>query len=143
MHDLVEGLNDEQIRRPINAGKWSIFEDIVHLATYQHTFINRIEKIMNEENPSISRYTAETDPLFYDNCTRPTREIIVDLINTRKLLTAKLLSLNRTQLERCGKHPAYGQMNILQWTEFFLLHEAHHLLTIFKQAAELRKVLVQ
>jgi hypothetical protein len=30
-------------------------------------------------------------------------------------------------------------MNIMQWLNFFLLHEAHHLFTIFKLAAELRK----
>jgi hypothetical protein len=30
-------------------------------------------------------------------------------------------------------------MTILQWMNFFLLHEAHHLFTIFKLAAELKK----
>jgi hypothetical protein len=31
-------------------------------------------------------------------------------------------------------------MNMVQWFNFFLLHEAHHLFTIFKLAAELRKL---
>ena len=37
--DILEGLSDEQIRRQVLPGKWSIFENIVHLQTYQHTFI--------------------------------------------------------------------------------------------------------
>ena len=43
--DLMDGLSDEQIRRQVNTGKWSIFENIVHLQTYQHTFISRVKKM--------------------------------------------------------------------------------------------------
>ena len=35
---------DEQIRWQIIPGKWSIFENIVHLTTYQHAFIKRLIK---------------------------------------------------------------------------------------------------
>ena len=35
--DILDGLSDEQIRKQLNPGKWSIFENIVHLQTYQHT----------------------------------------------------------------------------------------------------------
>ena len=34
--DLIDGLTEEQVRRQIIPGKWSIFENIVHLQTYQH-----------------------------------------------------------------------------------------------------------
>jgi len=43
--DIIDGLTDEQIRRQIITGKWSIFENITHLATYQHTFISRIKQM--------------------------------------------------------------------------------------------------
>ena len=49
--DLIDGLNDEYIRRNVIPGKWSIFENIVHLQTYQHTFLNRIQKMLNDDNP--------------------------------------------------------------------------------------------
>ncbi|MGH7237346.1 MAG: DinB family protein, partial [Candidatus Saccharimonadales bacterium] len=38
------------------------------------------------------------------------------------------------KLERMGIHPKYGKLTVLDWTEFFLLHEAHHLYTIFQLA---------
>lgn len=62
-----------------------------------------------------------------------------DLITTRRELIAKILSLKEENVERTGGHPAFGTMNIKQWLNFFLLHEAHHLFTIFKLAAELKK----
>ena len=62
-----------------------------------------------------------------------------DLLATRKELAAGILSFQTADLQKTGVHPAYGQMNMIQWLNFFLLHEAHHLFTIFKMAAELRK----
>jgi uncharacterized damage-inducible protein DinB len=137
--DLIEGLTDEQVRRPIIAGKWSIFENIVHLQTYQHTFIIRVKKILEENDPAFDRYTAEADPLFLDNCGLSTREIMQDLLSTRKELAAGILLFKESDLTRTGRHPAFGQLNLLQWLNFFLLHEAHHLFTVFRLAAELRK----
>jgi len=138
--DILDGLSDEQIRRQLNPGKWSIFENIVHLQTYQHTFIRRIRKILDEENPVFDRYTAEADPLFHDNCTKSSREVMADLLTIRKELSNGILSFKETDLEKEGIHPAYGKMNLVQWLNFFLLHEAHHLFTIFKMGAELKKI---
>jgi len=137
--DIIEGLSDEQIRRQVIPGKWSIFENIVHLATYQHEFIRRLQLILESpEPPQFLRYVAESDPLFYDNCSKTTREIMQDLITTRRELIARGLTLNDEQIERTGTHPVFGKLNILLWMNFFLLHEAHHLFTIFKLAPEAR-----
>jgi uncharacterized damage-inducible protein DinB len=138
--DIIDGLSDEQIRRPIIAGKWSIFENIVHLQTYQHTFISRVKQILENNNPAFGRYIAEADPLFHDNCHRSSREIIHDLLTTRKEIAAGMLSFPSTDLVKTGTHPAFGEMTLLQWLNFFLLHEAHHLFTVFKLTAELKKV---
>jgi len=137
--DLIDGLSDDQIRRQIIPGKWSIFENIVHLQTYQHASINRIRRILSENDPSFERYTAEADPLFLDNCTRSTREIMQDMLSVRKEFSAGILAFTETDVKKTGRHPAYGKMDLIQWLNFFLLHEAHHLFTVFKLAAELKK----
>ena len=137
--DLIDELSDEQIRMQVNTGKWSIFENIVHLQTYQHTFIKRVRIMLDEPNPVFDRYTAEADPLFHDNCTKSTREIMQDMLTTRKEMAAGILSFNETDLQKTGEHPVYGKMNLVQWLNFFLLHESHHLFTIFKMAATLKK----
>ena len=137
--DIIEGLSDEQIRMQIIPGKWSIFENIVHLQTYQHMFITRVRLMLTEEIPVFSPYSAETDPLFHDNCGLSSREVMQDLLGTRKQLSSAILTFKETDFEREARHSAYGKMNLLLWLNFFLLHEAHHLFTIFKMAVELRK----
>jgi uncharacterized damage-inducible protein DinB len=137
--DLIDGLTDEQVRRPVIAGKWSIFENIVHLQTYQHVFLYRVREILGGNNPLFDRYTAEADPYFPDNCSQSTREIIQDLLTIRKDMAAEINNLQEEDLLKTGVHPGFGQMTLPQWLNFFLLHEAHHLFTIFKLAAELKK----
>jgi uncharacterized damage-inducible protein DinB len=137
--DLIDGLTDEQTRKAVIPGKWSIFENTVHLQTYQHTFIHRVKLILENSNPSFERYTAEADPLFHDNCAKSTREIMQDLLTTRKEMAAEIISFNEEDLVKTGTHPFFGPMRLSQWLNFFLLHEAHHLFTIFKLAAEIKK----
>lgn len=138
--DIIEGVSDEQIRRVVIPGKWSVFENIVHLATYQHVFLRRLQQILKGDDPQFARYTAEADPLFHDSCAKTTREIVQDLIVTRRELISKILSLKEEQLKCTGTHPLFGKMNMTMWLNFFLLHEAHHLFTIFKLVPELRKL---
>lgn len=137
--DIIDGLTDEQVRRPVVAGKWSIFENIVHLQTYQHIFVSRVKQILEKDNPVFPRYSAEADPEFLENCGKSTREIMQDLITVRKQMSAEIVAFSETDLIKTGIHPAFGEMSLLQWLNFFLLHEAHHLFTIFKLAGVLKK----
>ncbi|HMK27401.1 MAG TPA: DinB family protein [Chitinophagaceae bacterium] len=137
--DIIDGLSDELIRRQLTPGKWSIFENIVHLQTYQHVFCARIKKMLEENNPSFPRYSADTDPVFLENCGKTIREIMGNLITTRKEMSMGSLSIKEKDLQRTGTHPTFGTMTIAQWLNFFLLHEAHHIFTVFKMAAELKK----
>ncbi|MEJ0104427.1 MAG: DinB family protein [Bacteroidota bacterium] len=137
--DIIEGLTDDQVHKKIIPGKWSIFENIVHLQTYQHVFIYRAREILTGNNPSFDRYLVDTDPFFPINCSKSTREIMQDLLGLRKDMAAEINNLNEEELIKTGKHPLYGPLNLLQWLNFFLLHESHHLFTIFRLSAELRK----
>ena len=137
--DLIDGLSDEMVRRQVIPGKWSIFENIVHLQTYQHTFCARMKQLVEGTNPSFTRYTAEGDPIFLDNCSKSTREIIQDLLILRKQMLAMVNGLNEADLIKTAVHPVYGKMTMVEWLNFFLLHEAHHMFTIFKLAGELKR----
>jgi uncharacterized damage-inducible protein DinB len=138
--DIIDGLSEEQIRRNVIAGKWSIFENIVHLQTYQHIFCDRMNLMLQEENPTFPRYSADADPLFLDNCHITTREIMQDFITVRKEMVLRTMNLMPEQLQRSATHPFFGKMNMVQWLNFFLMHESHHFFTIFKLTAELKRL---
>lgn len=132
--EIIDDLSDDEIRRVVIPGKWSIFENIVHLETYQHTFIHRVRKIMEGNRPVFTVYKAESDPLFLDHCHKSSREVIQDLMSTRKDIASSMIIFVESELERRGVHPTYGEMTLSAWLNFFLLHESHHLFTIFKLA---------
>ncbi|MDX2048962.1 MAG: DinB family protein [Chitinophagaceae bacterium] len=137
---LIEEMTDEDLNKPFIAGKWSVFDNVVHLAVYQHTFIKRIKTIVEENEPRFERYVAENDPLFEIQRKLTFGEVWNDLLEAREEIEKGLLKLSMQDLQKTGLHPGYGKMNVLQWTEFFLLHEAHHLYTIFGLCGEWRKL---
>lgn len=139
--ELIGDLPEEVLRRRVNPDKWSALENIVHLATYQPVFIWRLERILEEDSPSFDRYVADQDPLFTSYIGKTLPELLQDIDKQRNLINAKLEGVNGTQLGKKGLHPKYGLLTVSQWAEFFLLHEAHHLFTIFMIVQEQRKAL--
>jgi DinB superfamily len=143
MPELVKGFSGEQLKIVVNPGKWSVFENMAHLTAYQPVFLKRLQLIEQNENPLFERYVAENDPGFHTCLKYPLKELQDDLCTQRFLLHKHIIQLGETTLRRTGIHPKFGQLSVSQWTDFFLLHEAHHLFTIFMLVAELRKMLQQ
>jgi len=139
LHDLVKGLSETQLKEHINPGKWSAFENIVHLTAYQPTFHQRLHLIASQNTPVFERYVADNDPVFHQYLDRSLKELLEDLATERFLINNHLSNMTETTLRREGVHPLYGRFSMNQWADFFLLHEAHHLFTIFMLTANLRK----
>lgn len=112
------------------SGKWSARENLAHLARYHEVFLERVEKILREDRPTFSRYRAEDDQKWPLWSALETTALQTRIRALRDKVIDVLTNLSETQLARTGIHPALGEMNIQQWLEFFLLHEAHHLYTI-------------
>jgi hypothetical protein len=136
--ELTAGFSEEQLKINVNPGKWSAFENAVHLISYQPTFINRVALMLKEDEPVFERYVAENDPLFYSYLQKQLSELLTILLNDRSAIINNLQNINEEQLKRTGKHPKYGTFTIAQWAEMFLLHEAHHLWTMLGLINNLR-----
>ena len=112
--------------------KWSILEHVAHLSAYQQVFGQRVKRMLMEDNPRFAPYVGDHDPFFLDVCEQPVNDLLIDLSVDRQYLYEWLSSLTGAQLERNATHAVYGVRSLLMWTEFFLLHEAHHCNTIWK-----------
>ncbi len=111
--------------------KWSIHEHLAHLGRYQEIFLVRIAVILKGKTPYLERYKADDDPIFHDWCNRNSRAIIEKAILDRQTIIDLMTDLSKMQLTQIGVHPKLGRMNVEDWTNFFLLHEAHHIYAIF------------
>jgi hypothetical protein len=136
---LVPGLSEDELRfRPV-PDKWSIHENIAHLTCYQPRVLARTEKILVEDNPSFESYIPEEDPNFSQFLSMSVEKLLAHLKSNRIELVKLVSNLVDEQLKRTGTHSKFGKMNIIEWTEFFLLHEAHHIYTIFKLIRNIKK----
>jgi hypothetical protein len=135
---IIIKLNNSQIQYHPSPGKWSIHENIAHLAKYQPVFIDRIRKILTNEEPAFEVYKAEDDDEFEIYCAFTTYELLKKISSDREVIFHLITHLPVDKLDRIGTHPKYGKLTVSEWTEFFLLHEAHHLLTIFQLAHRIR-----
>jgi hypothetical protein len=125
---LIINTNNVRINSHPAKGKWNIHENIAHLAKYQPVFLDRIRRIIATDNPEFDSYSAEDDDGFEIYCAFTTYELIRKISSDREKIYQLIHHLPPDKLERTGIHPKYGKLTISEWTEFFLLHEAHHLL---------------
>lgn len=129
---LLYGLDETGLVQRPDKDKWSILENIAHLGRYHEVFKERMQRILDEEHPHFTRYVADTDEGFTNWCKYDPATLMRHFYDSRKDLNDFLCALNDVQMKRTGHHPVYGMMSINGWTEFFLLHEAHHYFTILK-----------
>jgi hypothetical protein len=131
IQELLNGFSEEQLRQRVHKDKWSAFEQVAHLVSYQPVFMQRMQMIQQENDPLFNRYVADDDPAFIACCKRSLNELLNDLMVQRTDISSYLMTLTDAAVSRTGRHPKYGKLTIAEWTDFFLLHEAHHLFSIF------------
>ena len=131
---LLQGGAPDALRRRTRSGKWSVHENLAHLARHHGVVLDRVRKVLAEDRPKLPRYAAEEDAEWPAWAALPLEEILARLTALRAELLALVSGLTDGQLARTGVHPTLGEMALPLWIEFFLLHEAHHLYVVMKRA---------
>ena len=132
--NIIATLNNQQILNKPFPDKWSIKDNIAHLARYQLVFLGRLDKILSATNPTFEPYKAEDDNEFKEWQNKQLLDLLTSIQTERQHINDILINLNSADLTKTGEHLKYGILNVLDWIEFFLLHEAYHLFTIFQLA---------
>jgi len=120
-------------------GRWSAHDNLAHLTRHHDVFLARLERILSERRPLLGRYRAEEDGEWPRWRGLSTEQVLGHLRSLRGHLVRRLGGLHDEDLARTGIHPVLGEMAIPMWTEFFLLHEGHHLYVILTRLGEARK----
>jgi len=130
--ELIKDLDDDLINKRPEENKWSIKDNIAHIAYYHLKFLNRIELILEGKEKIFKRYNPDEDSDFIEWRKMSKEELLSILEVNRSEIIDYVRELKDTDFIKTGTHQKFGKMNIVQWIEFFLLHEAHHIYTIFK-----------
>lgn len=134
INHVIAGLDDAALSRRPQPDKWNIVDNIAHIASYQLLFTERMEKTIAGESLTFGGYAPEQDPRFLEMQKWSVAELLASLEKGGHNLCTLLNNASDEQLANTATHLKYGNLNVTTWAEFYLLHEAHHMFTIFKLA---------
>jgi hypothetical protein len=135
---LLGGASAEAMMARSASGEWSPHENLAHLARHHAIFLERLQRIISEDAPELTRYRSEEDSGWGKWSSLTTDEVISRLHTLRAEIVRFIKRLPDAETNRVGIHPLFGQMDLAHWVEFFLLHEAHHLYKLMIRLGETR-----
>ncbi len=130
---LLEGIPRGDLDRRVQS-KWSVAENVAHLARHTELTIERVRRILAEEEPVFPAYRAEEDPEWAAWQSRSFEDSMRRLQDSRAALIAAVEALTPEELARTGRHARLGRLSLRAWLDFYLVHEGHHLYVITRRA---------
>jgi len=122
-----------------NVGKWSIQQVVIHCMDSDLIAVDRIKRMVAEENPSLIGYDENkfVQNLFYDE---QDAEIAVQLVDlNRKQFARVLRKLPDAALQRKGTHNERGPLTAGKYIQSTIEHLDHHLTFIHAKRANMGK----
>lgn len=111
-------------RRPAPE-KWSAHEHACHLTIPHGLFLDRLERMLKEDNPMIKAYLPEDE--------KPDELVKMDLdvalaryARERGEIVEKLRALTPAQWERTGRHSEFSQYSVFIAFRHLFLHDMLH-----------------
>lgn len=139
LRQAVAGLgHDEQLARP-GPGDWSILEVVVHLADSDAISIDRMKRMLTEDNPPLlyADETAYVERLFTHD--QSMEDALALLEVGRRQFARVLRKLPDEAFERTGTHNRSGTVTVGGMVKTYVGHVDHHLKFIEEKKARLRK----
>lgn len=132
---ILQGLPESRLRLEIRPGKWSIHQQVCHLAAIQPVYGQRFIAMAESTAPvPLQQYVGDVDPYFLELCEQSLPTVLSALSEGRLQLQELSQGFTASDFGKTCDHPLYGRMSLRELLEFFILHEAHHLFEIFKLA---------
>lgn len=126
LRGLLVGLEDQQLAKPPGPGKMSLKQTAVHLAHTDLMFAERIEQMLELDQPPVKVIDAALEDLESYKAA-DLDKTMEQFSNGRKRLIERLGKLYPQEWESRAVHPEYQNYNVQMAVEHLLLHEAHHL----------------
>src|SRR6516225_104086 len=126
LRQAVSGLTQEDLTARPGPGDWSILENIVHLADSDAISIDRMKRMLTEDNPALlyADETAYVERLFSHD---QSLEDALVLFEVGRLHFARVLrKLPDEAFERTGTHNRRGVVTVGHMVQDYVEHVDHH-----------------
>jgi hypothetical protein len=135
----VAGLSREDLIARPGPGKWSILEVILHLTDSDAIAIDRMKRILTEENPPLlyADETAYVERLFSHEQSLEDALALFEV--GRRQFGRVLRKLPDAAFERRGTHNKRGPVSLGEMVQGYIGHVDHHLKYVYEKRTNLGK----
>jgi uncharacterized damage-inducible protein DinB len=139
LRQAVQGLTREELQARPGPGKWSIQEVIIHLVDSDDIAIDRMKRMLTEDNPALL-YADET---AYIDRLHPHEQDLEDALTfaeiNRRQFARTLRKLPPDSFSRQGTHNRRGPVTVAQMLASYVRHIDDHLEFVRGKRATLGK----
>ena len=137
--DAVSGLKSDELTQPMKPGRWSIQQLVIHLADADSIAIDRMKRILTEEQPLLL-YAQESAYVDRLHCDQQSIEDAVELFRIGRRQFSRVLRLLLDEaFERVGTHSLAGVVSLTELVETYVNHLTHHLDFLYQKKEALAK----
>ncbi len=122
----TSGIDDNMLRRPEKAGKWSIIEVVKHLADTEMVLGFRLRMVLAHDTPEIQAIDQDlwSKELKYNEADLAEALQLLGVLRAANLRLLK--SLTPAQFERTGIHSERGPESVLKIATLYAGHDILH-----------------
>lgn len=127
LRQALDGLREADVHQRIEPGTWSILELVVHLADTDAIAIDRMKRILTEDNPTLlwADETAYVERLHCHDQSLEDASLLFEL--GRRQFARVLRKLDDAQFDRVGTHNRAGVVSVAALVRTYSDHLDHHL----------------
>ena len=135
----IRGLTHDELLATPGPGQWSIQQLVVHLGDSDAIAIDRMKRIIAEDNPTLL-YADESAYVRELFCDQQSVEDTVLLIEVGRRQFARVLrNLPEASFERIGTHSKRGRVTLSDLVADYVEHLEHHLKFLYAKRERLGK----
>ncbi|MCL4512001.1 MAG: DinB family protein [Bacteroidetes bacterium] len=130
--ESVNGLSDAELNKRLAPKKWSIRQQVHHLADAEVNFVQRMKKIIAEENPLITPFDQDKWAAKFSYDKSPVEGSVALFYTLRASMVPVLKKLSDKDFMRTGVHAENGKVTLFDILEHAVEHTEHHFKMIEK-----------
>lgn len=129
---LLEGLSEEELRRPEGEGRWAVLDVLAHLGDLEMVYAVRMRDILAGSGDRTLQPLAQDAWIqrVHRRGDETRDELLEQFAFHRRMNLALFARLTDEELERTGVHPQYGTMSVRDIRGRLERHDAKHLAQI-------------
>ncbi|QJB56041.1 DinB family protein [Pseudodesulfovibrio sp. zrk46] len=127
LSDFVTSIPGEELKRVRCDGCWSIAQHVAHLADVQPMGLQRISRMLDEDNPEFVPYFPDKEESEEPAPLPSMSEALAAFKKGREAIIERLSAATPEDWNRLAVHPEYQQYGVHIFARHILMHDHWHM----------------